>query len=292
MTTNANSAAMLPNGRIAPGNPVAITVTEDQLSSDAKKAAIAAIDRAYDIQWARGGIEDTSKKLGELKGRISECVYDVAKNAVGLSGNDLKVARAMFLALCAVAETHIRSIDTEKNHRELPMGQLIPTWTVYKSDMAKGLEKGIDPGTRAAEGNALKFPTGEAYRVAARLANGGATGSQAGNGRASNQGSTVNELMKRGMHAHCAAALQVVTDALLKLRPEDQAKYAKPLLAIAKDVETEFLSHAKKGEPTAMPVPTEMPSAKIPEDMKAAMDKEDESERKAARGKHPGRKAA
>lgn len=275
-------AAMLPKQN-ATAEVKFEVLPEDQLPKDAKKHAIDAIDRAYDIQFGKGGILDTSKQLVELKDKVSELVYGVAKEAVSLAGKNLRIARAMFLGLCAVAEAHIKSRHVEKKSEELPIGQLIPQWSTYKSTIAKGLEKGMDPETRNEIGNALKFPTGTAYRNAVLEAS--KPGSQAGTQRANNKDSPVLELVSRGWSGKLSAAMQVLCEEFQALTSSEQDLMAPLVVELAGKVHT-FRNEqiaATKAKREAEGIPTPTPAVEPA--------KTDEAEQAAAKApKHHGKR--
>lgn len=236
MTTATDKAvgAMLPNGRAA-GSPD-IKVEENQLPQDIKVRACKAVDEAYEITWKVGGIEDLKGKLEGLNGKVGEKVYSVAKDALLLAGNKMNVARAMFLALCAVAERHIMNKHTEAKKETVSMGKLIPQWSNYKSVIAKGLEKGLDPTSRSDVGDSLKYATAAQYREAVTKASETGTGSQAGNQRANNQNGTVLQLISRGWSPSLSAAMGVLTDGLNSLEHTEQDKVAPWVAELASKV--------------------------------------------------------
>lgn len=252
--TNAAVNGMLPNGRAASSADVQI-IPEDKLDKSSIKVAIKAIDNAYTIQWGKDGILDTQVKLNGLKDKVSEQVYSIVKEAVKIAGNDMLMARQVFLSLCAVAETHIKSKHIEKKEEDLPMGQLIPSWANYKSEMSKGLQAGLNPEVRAAEGGALKYPTGDAFRKAAQLATSpNGTGSQAGQTRANTAGSPVLELTQRGFTVGLAAGIQVLLDTCSKLNQGQQDRAAKLIVELAGTMTkwpAEAEAHAKEVDKTA-----------------------------------------
>jgi hypothetical protein len=253
--------------------PTEVTVTEDQLAPDLKKKACKAIDEAYDIQWRKGGVEDTKKILEGLQGKIGEKVYTVAKLACEQAKNNFPIARAMFLALCAVAEKHIKNTHTEAKGEEVSVGKLIPQWSAYKADIAKGLERGIDPQSRG-EGGSLKYATAAQYREASRTGNGGSTGSQAGQQRANTNGSVVLQLVERGWNATLSAAMQVLSEKLNALSVDEQAAWAPRVLALAGEVDqrlTELKASKDQNASVVEQVAKEMGAQDIDADTRAAM---------------------
>jgi len=226
-------------------NAVKATIVPDfkeaDLNADLKKHACEAIEKAYDIHWGKGGINDTTEKLKGLQGKVGEQVYAIAKDAIKYAGNSMAIAKSMFLALCAYAEKHLKAKYVEEKGEEATVGKLVPQWSQYKTDIAKGLEKGIDPEARTPE-KAKAYPTAASYREAARKANGGATGSQAGQQRENSSGSLVLQLQGKqwGMNPVLAAAIHVMASNLARLDHQEQASFAAPILNIAKDAEKLF----------------------------------------------------
>jgi hypothetical protein len=215
-----------------------IPVPEDQLPKDMRKHAVEMIDKAWDIQFGKGGIEETARKLEELRGSIADCVYAICKDAVKQAGNDLRMARNIFLGLCAVAEKHLTN-KAKADNDDRPMGQLIPSWPVYKSQIAKGLGAGIDPNAKAEIGGAPEYPTGNAYIAKVKTESGGATGSQAGTDRQQqNQTSnTVQELVSRGFTTNLSTAMGILVSKLQKLNIGNQDRFAAKLINLAKEAD-------------------------------------------------------
>lgn len=212
------------------------------------KAAYKAIDTAYDIQFGKDGIEDTQNKLVGLQGRVGEQVYAVAKVAMAHCKNNLVIARSYFLALCSQAETHCQNKYIEKHHEELPMGQLIPLWSQYKSYVAKGLEKGLDPNSTMEDSDAPKFATAAQYRAAVQQIEKEerATGSQAGNERNSEgQVATQLQLVAKGWSPKLQASMEVLCKGLNRLTHEEQDTFASDILEIAAKVTT-FANQANR----------------------------------------------
>lgn len=219
---------------------VAELIKDENLAKSDLKVAHKAILTAYDIQWKQGGIEDTQAKLKGLQGKVGEQVYTIAKAAMEhCKGFSLKVVRLYFMALCAKAEEGLRSKHIEEKQEEKPIGQLIPLWSVYKSSIAKGLEKGLDLTKRNEESNALIYPTASAYRAAVQEieAKERATGSQAGNERnTEKQTTTAFQLVAKGWAPRVSAAMDVLCQALNGLTHEEQDKFAPAILALGNDV--------------------------------------------------------
>lgn len=205
------------------------------------KEAYKAIDAAYEIQWGKDGIEDVQEKLKGLQGKVGEHVYSVCKTAMEHCKGKVIVARAYFLALCSQAETHCQNRYIQKYKEEKPIGQLIPLWSTYKSAIAKGMEKGIDPGELMEDTDTEKYATAAQYRAAVQAldASERATGSQAGNTRNSEgQTATTLQLVTKGWSPKLAASMEVMCKALNGLTHEEQDKFADKILTLGAEIAT------------------------------------------------------
>lgn len=213
------------------------------------KAAYEAMNKAYDIQWGKDGIEEVQAKLTGLQGKVGEHVYDIAKIAMEHCKGKLIVARSYFLALCSQAETMKTNWYANKYKEEKPIGQLIPLWSAYKSSIAKGMEKGIDPNALIDGTNdAPLYATAAQYRAAVQKveAEGRATGSQAGNARNSEgQTATQLQLVTKGWSPKLAASMEVMCKALNGLTHEEQDKFAPAILQLGAEITT-YANTAKR----------------------------------------------
>jgi hypothetical protein len=265
--TNANVQSAVQNTLQGAVNPSAVTTTgpyrmldtaspevaelvkDENLAKKDLKVAYKAIFDAYDIQWKKGGIEDTQTLLKGLQGKVGEHVYAIAKTAMEhCKGYSLSVTRLYFHALCSKAEEALKSKHIEEKNEEKPIGQLIPLWSVYKTSIAKGLEKGIDPAMRNEESNALVYPTASLYRAAVQEieAKERQTGSQAGNGRNSDkQTSSAFQLVAKGWAPRVSAAMDVLCQSLNSLTHEEQDKFAPQILALGNEV-AEFVKDRQR----------------------------------------------
>ena len=265
------------------------------------KAAYKAMDAAYDIQWGQDGIEEVQAKLTGLQGKVGEHVYEIAKIAMQHCEGKLVVARSYFLALCSQAETMKTNWYANKYKEEKPIGQLIPLWSSYKSSIAKGMEKGIDPGTLI-EGttDTPLYATAAQYRAAVQKmeAEGRETGSQAGNARNSEgQTATQLQLVTKGWSPKLAASMEVMCKALNGLTHEEQDKFAPAVLSLGAEVTTyantarrEAIGDTRtKAQRAAGPETTEELDPGTKAAMQAALDK---GEGKADGGKRKAARAA
>lgn len=212
------------------------------------REAYKAIDTAYEIQWGKDGIEDVQEKLKGLQGKVGEQVYTVCKTAMEHCKGKVIIARAYFLALCSQAETHCQNKYIKKYGEEKPIGQLIPLWSTYKSSIAKGMEKGIDPAETMEDSDAPKFATAAQYRAAVQALEAAerTTGSQAGNTRNSEgQTATTLQLVTKGWSPKLAASMEVMCKALNGLTHEEQDKFADAILNLGAEITT-YANTAKR----------------------------------------------
>lgn len=212
------------------------------------KAAYKAMDAAYDIQFGKDGIEDTQTKLQGLQGKVGEQVYAIAKVAMEHCRNKLVVARSYFLALCSQAETYKQNWYIAKYKEEKAIGTLIPLWSQYKSRIAKGMEKGIDPSEKIDDTDAEKYATAAQYSAAVQAMEKAAreTGSQAGNERNSDGATaTTLQLVTKGWSPRLAASMEVMCKALNGLTHEEQDKFADKILELGAEITT-FANTARR----------------------------------------------
>lgn len=227
------------------GKPL-VEVIKDLDKGDLKQA-YAAMNEAYDIQWGKDGIEEISAKLTGLQGKVGEKVYAIAKVAMKHCENRLVIARAYFLALCTQAETMKTNWYTDKYHEEKPIGQLIPLWSTYKSAVAKGMEKGIDPNQLIEGTDAPKYATAAQYRAAVQLLEKEARGANERSEGSKSDGEVKTGLsvITSGWSGMLRAAMEVMCTAFNGLTHEEQDKFSQRVLDVAAEVTT-YKNQAKR----------------------------------------------
>lgn len=196
-----------------------------------------AMNAAYDIQYGKDGIEEVQAKLAGLQGKVGEHVYEIARIAMKHCENRLVIARSYFLALCSQAETMKTNWYAGKYKEEKPIGQLIPLWSQYKSSIAKGMEKGLDPnalieGTK----DAPRFATAAQYRAEVQRIEKetrGANERDDGNGKTDGQVATGLSIVVSGWSPKLRASMEVMCKAFNALNHEEQDKFAPQILDIA-----------------------------------------------------------
>jgi hypothetical protein len=239
---NAKTAAeiaKLSEGTSLNGQTLGQVVDPKNLDKGDLAKAYDAMNAAYDIQWGKDGIEETSQKLQGLQGKVGEHVYAVAKIAMAHCEGKLLIARAYFLALCSQAEDMKTKWYTGKYHEEKPIGQLIPLWSQYKSSIAKGLEKGLSPfdlieGTT----DAPRFATAAQFRAEvqkiekeAKGANERPEGTQS-----DGQVATGLSVITSGWSSMMRASMEVLCKALNGLSHEDQDAFSAQIRDLAEKV--------------------------------------------------------
>lgn len=228
-------------------------IATEALNADLLKASYELADRAYDIQWGKDGIEDTQAKLTGLQGKVGEVVYAIAKLAYDYcanvpGGHGLSVARQYFLKLCEAAERHIISRDIEMNSRELPITKLVPLWPQYKTSIAKGMEKGIDPMARdpatiteKSPKGSLLYPTAAAYRAkvqAIEAQERGANERETDKPADRKEKEAALSVVVSGLVQPLKAAMGVMYEQLNRLTHEDQMQFVQAILEISGKAKT------------------------------------------------------
>lgn len=220
------------------GKPL-VEVLKNLDKSDLKQA-YTAMNEAYDIQWGKDGIEEVTAKLQGLQGKVGEKVYTIAKIAMKHCENRLVIARAYFLALCSQAETMKTNWYADKYKEEKPIGQLIPLWSQYKSSIAKGMEKGIDPNMLIEGTDAPKYATAAQYRAAVQVLEKEAKGANERNDgdKTDGQVKTGLSVITSGWSPQLRASMEVMCTAFNGLTHEEQDKFAPKVLDLAAEVTT------------------------------------------------------
>jgi hypothetical protein len=212
---------------------------------DKKDKALAhkAISDAYTLQ---AGIEDMEAKIERNRGSIGDHVLRIAKAArehCKAARYTLTLTRHYFLALCTEAETGLINAHIEKNEGEKKaISTLIPVWPTHKSNIAKGMELGVDPTDRMDDNPAApKYATATQYvnamkAMVGQTGNGG-TGSQAGQQRKSNEeAAKIIGAVTSTWDSSLQAATQVLNQGLNRLDKAEQQLWAPKVLALAAEV--------------------------------------------------------
>ncbi len=262
-------------------------IVNNPSKTDLKEAYVYA-DKVYDIQFGSGGIEELEGKLKDKKESVGETMYKILVLAYKHCEGKLLIVRPYFRVLVDAAEEHIVSKHIEASRKagaadERPIGQLIPSWSVYKSTISKGLELGIDPDTRREGTDSLLYPTAAKYRKAVdekvKATASGGTGAQTGSDRKSDKEvATVTALQTKGWSPSLAAAMTVMCQGLNMLTVADQDRFAPALLEISSEVaelvgqrkaEAEAAAKARKETESVAPVAAEGTPADTGEDLDA-----------------------
>lgn len=200
--------------------------------------------KAYDLKWGEGGLDEAEARVGELKGKIGEQVYDIFRRAMshceGLP-NVVAAARSYGMALCDRAEDFIIKYDTKlnNNERKLPISTLIPLWPKYKSAIALGMEKGMNPlelmeGTPAGA-EAYRWSTAAEYKTAVDKLGSTGGGNQTGQGGdqgGQNKGAGVTALkaVVSDLSEKMGPAVRTLLEGIRRLDHEEQDIFAQEVL--------------------------------------------------------------
>ena len=242
MTTQTNQAVSNAVQNTQAQETVTLAEVMKNLDKNDAKFAWKELERAYGIQ---ANIEDLEAKVEKARGAIGNAVLAIAKvarthcNALGYS---LTFARHYFLALCTEAETKLVNKYMEKSEGEKKtISTLIPVWPVHKSNIAKGMELGIDPLERFEDADSPKYAEATQYvnamKEAVKASGANNTGSQAGNQRkSSEQTAAILGTITSGWDSSLKAATEVLNQQLNRLDREEQAPWAGKVLALAAEV--------------------------------------------------------
>lgn len=230
------SAETLPDGtpKWAPGGKPEtgrdITIPDADVPKEYRQLAIKNIDRAYDIQYRKGGIVDLEEAVKGEKAKTGELVFELVKWSVTQAGNDLRMAVAWFRVGCQIAESHLKSKDKERRVKggeieaagdERTIAQILPTWSQYKSGHLKSLTKGIDPNARRPkdEGDSPLYSTAAQYKEAGK----DLPGAREQGGTTGQKVSTLNVVKGLAQFTdRMSAGLTVLVETLRTLSPAEQ----------------------------------------------------------------------
>lgn len=233
-------------------------IATEKLNDDLLRKSYELADHAYDIQFGKDGIEELNQRLTGLQGKVGEVVFAIAKLAYSYcesipNGHGLTIARQYFMKLCEYDEAHLVSRYVEDsaakgNAQELPISKLIPTWSNYKSSIAKGMERGLDPMARdpktATEKNpkgSLMWPTAANYR--AKVAEMDAL-ERGANERDTDKPADRKEkeaaltVITSGWVGPLKGAMEIMNKELNRLSHDDQLQFVESVLAIAGQAKT------------------------------------------------------
>jgi len=214
-----------------------LTVNPANLNREALKVAYDRINKAYDIQIGKGGIEETQNKLKSLQGQVGEQVYSVAKRAIEEVGKNLRFAAAYFRALCTQAEIQLINKHATQQGEKAAISDLVPLWPQYKGSIAKGMELGIDPFEYIPDTTTYKYAMATQYRAEVQKRE-RATGAQ-NDGEERNSKKQVEnqfQLVAKGWSEKLTPAMQVLVQELNRLSHEDQDTLATEVMALADKV--------------------------------------------------------
>jgi hypothetical protein len=130
------------------------------LSTVEKRRASTAIEYTYRDYTKEGGLKELQTKVDQLEQGCAGHIYSLAQFAVKQTKN-LKAAADRFGEMCEHAEAGYKNKHEVKNLKDV-----LPVWSVYKSNILRGMRLDMSPLDHATEG-AFRIAVGEVLRQAA-----------------------------------------------------------------------------------------------------------------------------
>jgi len=239
------SAKVLPNGRA--GSEPEVKVTEEQVTPAYRTLAQQQGAAAYALQFDKvDGIGVLADRLESKKGLAGDCVLRVIRAAVEQAGNDMRYAYGYAIVGLKIAEDTMKSKYKEDTNglKEEPVSEICPTWSTYKSDCLKTLQKAatnpdLNPLRRDA-GDAFVFSTAADYRKAGKDKPG------ADQGRGKRQEGTKDPtgkklqlaLVERGMHTDISVALGHLAAVFATFSTEEAPRAVEAIKAFSNSMAT------------------------------------------------------
>lgn len=134
-----------------------------------KRVAVAAINKTYEDYTKPDGLRDREQKHNKAEETCAQHIYGLAVFASNRRGT-VKEAASLFGALCLHAEKRIKQAGEITNVKDA-----LPVWSVYKSNILRGMKIDLDPVDYRSEG-AFRHATHEALQNRGPRLVGGVTG--------------------------------------------------------------------------------------------------------------------
>lgn len=131
-----------------------------ELTATEKRRAGTAIEYTFREYSREGGLKELQTKAGEAEQSCSAHIYSLAQFAVKNSKN-LSTATEKFQEMCSYAEAGYKD-----KHGVANLKDVLPVWSVYKSNIIRGMKLGLSPLDHETEG-AFRIAVGECLRQAA-----------------------------------------------------------------------------------------------------------------------------
>lgn len=129
------------------------------LTAVEKRRAGTAIEYTFRDYTKKGGLRELQTQVDVLEQGCAGHIYSLALFAVKQS-KKLSVAGDRFGEMCLYAEAGYK-----KKHEVENLKDVLPVWSVYKSNILRGMKLGIDPTNFDSEG-AYRLAVGESLRAA------------------------------------------------------------------------------------------------------------------------------
>lgn len=130
-----------------------------QLTAVEKRRAGTAIEYTFRDYTREGGLRELQEKTTEADQSCAGHIYSLALFATKQSKN-LDAAATRFGEMCDYAEAGYK-----KKHEVENLKDVLPVWSVYKSNILRGMKLGLDPADFDSEG-AYRLAVGESLRAA------------------------------------------------------------------------------------------------------------------------------
>lgn len=131
------------------------------LTATEKRRAGTAIEYTFREYTRDGGLKELQTKTDEADQTCAAHIYSLAQFAVKNTKN-LETATEKFQEMCSYAEAGYKD-----KHGVANLKDVLPVWSVYKSNIIRGMKLGLSPADHTTEG-AFRVAVGESLRQAAR----------------------------------------------------------------------------------------------------------------------------
>lgn len=132
-----------------------------ELTATEKRRAGTAIEYTFREFTKDGGLRELQTKTDAADQTCATHIYSLAQFAVKVS-KGLVTATDKFQEMCSYAETGYKDKHGVQNLKDV-----LPVWSVYKSNIVRGMKLGMSPVDHATEG-AFRLAVGESLRQTAR----------------------------------------------------------------------------------------------------------------------------
>ena len=132
-----------------------------ELTATEKRRAGTAIEYTFREFSKDGGLRELQTKTDAADQTCASHIYSLAQFAVKNTKN-LELATEKFQEMCGYAETGYKD-----KHKVANLKDVLPVWSVYKSNIVRGMKLGLSPLDHETEG-AFRLAVGESLRESVR----------------------------------------------------------------------------------------------------------------------------